>query len=318
MTRPVTRRDALKALAVAGLAVSWGHRAAAAPGGRKMTIDLVCGGLGVRATTPESIVLAAKYGFESIGVDAGYLMSLNDDQVAALKSEMAAKHVVFGAAGLGVEFRRDEATFKDGLEKLPREAKALERAGVTRTGTWLRPCHESLTYRANFHQHRDRLEQVAAVLGDHGIRFGMEYVGPKTSWTAARYPFIHTMAEMKELIAAIGRDNVGLILDSWHWYCSGETIADIKTLKPTDVIAVDLNDAPAGIPVDKQMDLVRDLPCSTGVINVKSFLSGLLAIGYDGPVRAEPFKADLRKMSTDQAVAKTAESMKKAFALIGG
>jgi sugar phosphate isomerase/epimerase len=185
-------------------------------------------------------------------------------------------------------------------------------------GTWLGPSHKTLTYRANFRQHRDRLRQVAAVLGDHGVRLGLEYVGPKTSWTSAKYPFIHTMAEMKELIAAIGRANVGMVLDSWHWYTAGETEADLRSLKPTDVVAVDLNDAPAGIPVDSQMDLVRDLPCGTGVIDVKSFLGGLLAIGYDGPVRAEPFKADLRKLSADEAVAKTAEAMKKAFALIGG
>jgi sugar phosphate isomerase/epimerase len=320
MTRPVTRRNALQTIAAAGLAVAAGTAAtsASAPAGRKMTIDLVCGNLGVRATTAEAISLAAKYGFESIGADAGYLAGLSDGQVAELESSLAAHHLALGAAGLGVDFRGSETAFDDGLKRLPGEAKALRRAGVTRMGTWLGPSHKTLTYRANFRQHRDRLRQVAAVLGDHGVRLGLEYVGPKTSWTSAKYPFIHTMAEMKELIAAIGRANVGMVLDSWHWYTAGETEADLRSLKPTDVVAVDLNDAPAGIPVDSQMDLVRDLPCGTGVIDVKSFLGGLLAIGYDGPVRAEPFKADLRKLSADEAVAKTAEAMKKAFALIGG
>ena len=319
MTHPVTRRDALRTFAAAGLAAAAGNASAApAPAGRKMTIDLACGSIGVRATTPEAIALAAKYGFESIGVDTGYLASLSDSQLAELKSDLAAHHLVLGAAGLGIEFRRDDATFQDGLEKLPAEAKTLQRAGVTRVGTWLSPTHDRLTYLANFRQHRDRLKQAAAVLGDHGVRLGLEYVGPKTSWTVAKYPFIHTMAEMKELIHAIGRDNVGMVLDSWHWYCSGETVADLKSLKATDVVAVDLNDAPAGIPVDRQMDLVRDLPCATGVIDVKGFLGGLLAIGYDGPVRAEPFRPDLGKLPADEAVARTAAAMKKAFALIGG
>lgn len=321
MTRPVTRRKSLQALGAAGLAALARVRTASggpAPDGRKMTIDLVCGNIGARATTPEAVALAAKFGFESVGADTGYLAGLSDAQLSELRSQMAANHVVFGAAGLGVEFRRDEATFSAGLKKLPAEAKALQRAGVTRVGTWLSPAHESLTYLANFRQHADRLRQVAAVLGDHGVRFGLEYVGPKTSWTASNYAFIHSMAEMKELIAAIGRDNVGFVLDSWHWYCAGETVADLKTLTDRDVVAVDLNDAPAGIPVDQQKDLVRDLPCATGVIDVKAFLGGLKAIGYTGPVRAEPFKADLRKLPAEEAVAKTAEAMKKAFALIGG
>lgn len=318
MTHAVTRRDALRTFAAAGLAAAGTAAAAPAPAGRKMTIDLVCGNLGARATTPEAIALAAKYGFESIGADTGYLAGLSDSQLAEFKSDLAAHHLVLGAAGMGVEFRRDDATFKSDLKKLPAEAKSLQRAGMTRVATWLSPTHDRLTYLANFRQHRARLKEVAAVLGDHGVRLGLEYVGPKTSWTVAKYPFIHSMAEIKELIRAIGRDNVGMVLDSWHWYCSGETVADLKTLKATDVVAVDLNDAPAGIPVDRQMDLMRDLPCATGVIDVKGFLGGLLAIGYDGPVRAEPFKADLRKLPADEAVARTAAAMKKAFALIGG
>jgi sugar phosphate isomerase/epimerase len=283
-----------------------------------MTIDLVCGNIGVKATLPEAIALAAKYGFESVAPDAGYLDKLSDGQLADLRSELKEKHLAFGAASLPVDFRGDDATFRSGLKTLPGVARALQRGGVTRMGTWLRPVDNRLTYRANFHQHADRLREVAAVLGDHGLRLGLEYVGPKTSWTSGRFPFVHTMTEMRELIAAVGRDNVGLVLDSWHWYCAGESPDDIRALSNRDVVAVDLNDAPAGIPVDQQKDSVRDLPCATGVIDLKVFLGALLAIGYDGPVRAEPFKAELRKLPPDEAVAKTAQAMKAAFALIGG
>ena len=34
------------------------------------------------------------------------------------------------------------------------------------------------------------------------------------------------MAEMKDLIAAINRPNVGFVLDSWHWYTAGEGEAE--------------------------------------------------------------------------------------------
>jgi sugar phosphate isomerase/epimerase len=123
------------------------------------------------------------------------------------------------------------------------------------------------------------------------------------------------MAEMKELIEEIGEPNVGFVLDSWHWYTAGETEADILSLRNQDVVAVDLNDAPAGIPVEEQMDLTRRLPAATGVIDIAVFLRALQKIGYDGPVRAEPFDENLRQLEPDQAVAKTAEAMKKAFSL---
>jgi len=50
-----------------------------------------------------------------------------------------------------------------------------------------------------------RLRQVATVAGDSGLRLGLEYVAPKTSWVNQRYPFVHTLAEMKDLLAEIDR-----------------------------------------------------------------------------------------------------------------
>jgi len=124
------------------------------------------------------------------------------------------------------------------------------------------------------------------------------------------------MAEMKDLLAEIGQPNVGFVLDSWHWFNARETEADLLTLANKDVVSVDLNDAPAGVPIDQQMDLKRELPCATGVIDVKTFLGALVKIGYDGPIRAEPFNKALAAMSAEQAVAATAAAMKKAFALV--
>ena len=124
------------------------------------------------------------------------------------------------------------------------------------------------------------------------------------------------MAETKELIADIGLDNVGFVLDSWHWYTAHETADDLRTLKNRDVIACDLNDAPAGIPVDQQIDNRRELPAATGVINLKKFLEVLVEIGYDGPIRAEPFNRVLNEMEDEMAVAATAMAMRNALALV--
>ncbi len=283
---------------------------------RKMTIDLVCGNIGVSANQREAIELAARHGFESVGADGTFLASLSDDQVTELKSFMQAKGVVFGAAGLPVEFRRDDDLFRKGLKDLPKLAAGLQRAGVDRVSTWLMPCHDTLPYLQNFRQHATRLREVARTLKEHDVRLGLEYVGPKTSWASRRYTFIHTLAEMKDLIAEINTGNVGFVLDSWHWWHAGDTAADLLALKGSDVIAVDLNDAPAGIPKDQQSDGRRELPCATGVIDVGAFLKDLNEIGYDGPVRAEPFNKAVNAMPKEEACAVTAVAIKKAIALI--
>ena len=121
---------------------------------------------------------------------------------------------------------------------------------------------------------------------------------------------------MKELLAEIGRPNMGFVLDSWHWYTANETLADLRTLTNRDIVSIDLNDAPAGRKVDEQKDGERELPCATGVIDVAGFLNTLNELGCDAPARCEPFNAPLRKMQPEEALTATAAAMKKAFALI--
>ena len=303
-------------VSLAGAALLAGKADAAEVTPRKMTMDLVCGNLGISVGQKEAIELAAGHGFESVGADGGFLASLSAEQGAELAAFMKTRHIVFGAAGLPVEFRRDEARFKADLGGLPKFAAGLQRAGVDRAATWLMPCHDTLPYLRNLKQHATRLREVANTLKNHGVRLGLEYVAPKTSWVNRRYPFIHTMAEMNDLIAEINTGNVGFVLDSWHWWHAGDTAADVLTLKGNEVIAVDLNDAPAGIPKDQQQDGRRELPCATGVIDVGAFLKALNQIGYDGPVRAEPFNQAVNKMAKDDACEAAAKALKPAFALI--
>ena len=255
-------------------------------------------------------------GFESVAPDAGYLKSLSENQLSELRADLTTKKLVWERPALpstsAAQSRRSRMACA-ACRVMPRRSSALaSRAWAPGS----RRATISLTYLSNFKQHTSRLREIAKVLGDHGIRLGLEYVGPKTSWSATRYPFIHTMAEMRELIAAIDQPNVGLLLDSWHWYTAHETEADLLSLKGAEVVACDLNDAPAGIPIDEQKDNTRDLPCATGVIDLKAFLGALVKIGYDGPVRAEPFKADLRRLSAEEAVDRTAKAMKRAIELL--
>jgi hypothetical protein len=70
----------------------------------------------------------------------------------------------------------------------------------------------------------------------------------------------------------------------------------------------------AGIPVDQQIDSRRELPASTGVIDIASFLSALKEIGFTGPVRVEPFNEALRRMPPDQAIPAAKAALDKAFA----
>ena len=284
---------------------------------RRMNICLTPGSIGVSANQIEAIALAERHGFEAVEPFGGYLASLTGQQMSDVVASLKAKRLVWGMAGLSVDFRQDEGRFKEGMKALPVVAAALARAGVNRVGTWLMPCHESLTYLRNLRQHAQRLGEVARVLKDHGHRLGLEYVGTQTSRNSRKYPFIHTMAEMNDLISEMGTGNVGLVLDSWHWWQAGDKVDDLLALKNEQVVSVDLNDAPAGVAKEQQRDGQRELPCATGIIDAAAFLKALARIGYDGPVRAEPFNKALNDLDNEAACAATIKAMRKAFEVVG-
>ena len=166
MNRIVNRRKFLGTLGVAGLAgkglMAYSLAGESAPAGnRKMTICLVCGAIGVSANQVQAIDLASRHGFEAVEAYGGYLASLSETQLQDLLAQMKAKGIVFGAAGLPVDFRQDDARFAEGMKGLPLLAAGLKRAGVDRMGTYLMSGHSTLTYLQNFKQHAARLRQAA-------------------------------------------------------------------------------------------------------------------------------------------------------------
>jgi sugar phosphate isomerase/epimerase len=52
------------------------------------------------------------------------------------------------------------------------------------------------------------------------------------------------------------------------------------------------------------------------MIDLKPFLEALVAIGYDGPVRSEPFNQPLREMDNEAALKANYAAMRKAFDLV--
>jgi sugar phosphate isomerase/epimerase len=121
---------------------------------------------------------------------------------------------------------------------------------------------------------------------------------------------------MMELVDAIGTGNVGLLLDSWHWYTSHGTVEELLQLSNKDIVHVHVNDAPSGIAVDQQMDNRRGLPVTTGVIDMKGFINAVVKIGYDGPVECEPFDQKLSGMENDATLQKTIASLNRLWDLI--
>jgi sugar phosphate isomerase/epimerase len=230
----------------------------------------------------------------------------------ATKELLISRGLVMGSFGLPVEFRKDEATFQNELAELPRLAKLARELGTDRCCTWLYPATDEpvAEYTSRFIR---RLRACADVLNDNGIRFGIEWVGPKTLRTM-KHEFIHSLPGVLELIGAIDRPNVGLLFDSFHWFTSHATIDDILALSSEQIILVHLNDAPDK-PADEQIDNQRLLP-GEGIIDLSGMLGALKKIGYESYVSVETFSEHLPKMHPNEVAVKTKNAIDAVLAKI--
>jgi sugar phosphate isomerase/epimerase len=192
--------------------------------------------------------------------------------------------------------------------------KKIDSIGFCR---WIMPTSNNLTYLKNFKTHKERLKECAKIIGDNDMKLGLEFVGPKTLMARDQFSFIRTIDELRELISEIGESNVGYQLDTFHLYCSNHSIEDLRFLNKDDIVMCQLNDAVNGRSPDEQIDLERELPGKTGLIDTAPFLNFLQEIGYDGTVSAEPFNKDLNKMNNEEAAKTTYDSIKNSFVNAG-
>ncbi len=268
--------------------------------------------LGGGLSFEEQVRLASQVGL--LGVDTGIEAIAALVQAKSLdgaKEFFAEQNVQPGVWGLPVDWRGEEDKFKAGLAKLPEHAKLGAAIGCPRCVTWIPPVADDPV--ATRKLAVSRFAECAKVLGDHGCRLGLEWVGPKTI-RAGKTEFLWRMDQLLDMEADMGQPNVGLLVDSFHWYTAGHTQADLEAVPVDRIVHVHLNDAPDK-PRDEQLDMERLLP-GEGIIDLKGFLTALKTVGYQDYMGLETFGKTLPALPPEEAARKAKEVADRALALV--
>ncbi|TLS53764.1 sugar phosphate isomerase/epimerase [Paenibacillus antri] len=277
-----------------------------------MKIGLTRAGLGDIGSDERFIELAGAYGFQTVDLDAVGLVTRHGVDGAR---ELLAKHGVEASSiGLPVEWRTTDEAFRNGLGKLRDAAEAAAAIGVTACCTYILPSTDAPAARFMAQAVR-RLRLCAQLLGAYGIRLGLEYVGPHHLRTRWANPFIWTQQETLELVETIAEPNVGLLLDSYHWYTTELAAGDIAKLQPHQIVHVHLNDA-RDVPVSEALDNDRVLP-GDGVIDLAGFLRALASTGYAGAVTQEVLTQSPPTDPVETLLERSKAGFDKAFAAAG-
>jgi len=264
-------------------------------------------------TFADHVALAAQCGYDGVELDIGQIRDLGPDDRADAAHQLFAKHGVEPAAwGVPVNWREEDEKFRAGMLKLPAQADLAARIGCTRCCDYIlpadpRPAGELRSL------YVPRFREIAQVLGGFGIRLGLEWVGPRHLRTDPdMHPFIWRMDQLLDLIAQIGEPNVGLLVDSFHWFNAEHSAAELAALRPEQIVYVHINDAPDR-PLGEQNDMVRETP-GQGIIDLVTFVRTLEKVGYDGCMSTEIFGAELTSMSNKAAALKVKAALDKIVA----
>jgi sugar phosphate isomerase/epimerase len=249
--------------------------------------------LGFETSLDELVDLSVAHDYAGVEPSGAAFFGASRAEQATFVSRLRDEGLAWALSALpwGLGTTTTDARFDELTELIAARAPLLSDAGACGFATWIAPAADAAPYAEAFALHLRRIDRLSPILADHGLRLALEYVGPRASRGGHRHPFIHDLRGLRSLIAsAADPERLGLLLDSFHWYCSGESTEALRDLTARDVLAVDLNDALPHRDVRTQLDAERALPGATGVIDLAGFLSALADIGYAGPVVAEPLE----------------------------
>jgi len=159
-----------------------------------------------------------------------------------------------------------------------------------------------------------RFAEVGKILGDNGIRFGLEWVGPHHFREDGETPMgkhntVYDLPGTLELIQRTGRDNIGLLVDVYHCYTTNASNADIAALKDEQIVHVHVNDAPKGVGRAGAKDGERVLP-GEGEIDLPGFLGALQQLGYTGYIATEVLAAQDIASNAEEAADKVRTALR--------
>jgi sugar phosphate isomerase/epimerase len=303
---PLSRRQTLEILA--GLP-ALGSILKAKPGQQHMFVALNSVLLNGRVKWPEFAQLAARTGFPGTDVMLSPAMKAGAESTNALLNQL---HLRPAVLDFPVEFRKDDATFEASLAKLDEAAGFAAAIHCPRMMTWV--MSSSDTPKAELREtYKQRFTKSAQILAKHNVRLAIEFLGPLELRKKFKYEFIWKMNEMLTFVKECG-ENVGLLLDAWHWHWAGATTEDIVAAGRDRIVHVHYDDAP-DVPPEQAHDNQRLLP-GEGKINLVGFLRALQQIGYCDALSVEVF-GRLNDKSPEEAARMGLESALSVFRKAG-
>lgn len=143
------------------------------------------------------------------------------------------------------------------------------------------------------------LNDLADIAAKHNVALAFEFLG-QTDCS------VQTLELCNEIVELTNRPNVGLVIDTFHFYAGGSTFESIEKVEPGNICIFHINDAEDLAP-EKLTDAHRLYP-GKGILPIREIKRGLDKIGYDRVVSIEIFRPEYWEQDPFEVAVKAREA----------
>lgn len=127
------------------------------------------------------------------------------------------------------------------------------------------------------------LNELADIAAVYGVSLAFEFLGQADC-------SVQTLDLCNEIVEKVGRDNVGNVIDSFHFCTGNSTFEAIDAMRPEKLFIFHINDA-ENLPKERLTDAQRLYP-GTGILPLREMKEHFDKIGYDRMVSIEIFRPE--------------------------
>lgn len=127
------------------------------------------------------------------------------------------------------------------------------------------------------------LTELSRIAAENNVSLAFEFLGQSDC-------SVQTLELAHQIVRSVDRPNVGLVIDSFHFYAGGSDVQMIENLDPNLIYIFHINDA-EDRPREELQDCHRLLP-GLGILPLKEIVEAFRTIGYDRVASVEIFRPE--------------------------
>jgi 2-keto-myo-inositol isomerase len=143
------------------------------------------------------------------------------------------------------------------------------------------------------------LNDLADIAAKHNVALAFEFLG-QTDCS------VQTLELCNEIVEQTSRPNVGLVIDTFHFYAGGSTFESIENVQPGNICIFHINDA-EDLSRETLTDAHRLYP-GEGILPIREIKRELDKIGYDRVVSIEIFRPEYWEQDPFEVAVKAREA----------